>query len=161
MRVTLLAVGRLKRGGGEANLVARYRDRFNSGGRRLRLGPLSEIELPESRASADQARREDEAARLLERCSIDARRIAVDERGLQLTSEQFANLLGRLRDDGCSEVAFFVGGADGHGDLLLDQAHERLSLGPMTLPHGLARVIVLEQLYRAVTILAGHPYHRG
>jgi 23S rRNA (pseudouridine1915-N3)-methyltransferase len=161
MRVTLLAVGRLKRGGGEAELATRYRDRFNASGRQLGFGPLVEIELTESRAGKADARRDEEAARLLERCDGDARRIVLDEGGRQLTSQQFADLLGRLRDDGCGEVAFFIGGADGHGGALFDQAHERLSLGPMTLPHGLARVIILEQLYRAVTILSGHPYHRA
>ena len=161
MRVTLLAVGRLKRGGGEAELATRYRERFNASGRQLGFGPLVEIELSESRAGTADARRDEEAARLLERCYGNRRRIALVEGGRQLSTQVFADLLGRLRDEGCGEVAFFIGGADGHGRALLDQAHERLSLGPMTLPHGLARVIILEQLYRAVTILSGHPYHRA
>jgi 23S rRNA (pseudouridine1915-N3)-methyltransferase len=161
MRVKLLTVGRLKRGGGEADLAARYRERFDAAGRQIGLGPLTEIELAESKAGDADARREEEAQRLLLRADDSARRIVLDEGGRVMSSTAFAKMIGRLRDDGIAQAAFFIGGPDGHGAALLDKSDERLSLGAMTLPHGLARVVLLEQLYRAVTILSGHPYHRA
>jgi 23S rRNA (pseudouridine1915-N3)-methyltransferase len=69
-------------------------------------------------------------------------------------------MFSRLRDEAL-DVAFAIGGPDGHGDSLKAAAHFQLSLGRMTLPHGLARIVLTEQLYRAVTIMQGHPYHRG
>ncbi len=161
MRVKLLAVGRLKRGGGEADLTARYHERFDAAGRQIGLGPLAQIELGESKAGDVATRRDDEAQRLLGRVDAVARRIVLDEHGRTFSSTAFADLIGRMRDDGVAEAAFFIGGPDGHGAALLESADERLSLGAMTLPHGIARVVLLEQLYRAVTILSNHPYHRA
>ena len=77
-----------------------------------------------------------------------------------LTSTAFADLLKRHRDDGCKELAFLMGGPDGHGPAIAQAAQVRLSLSAMTLPHGLARAVLAEQLYRASTLLSGHPYHR-
>ncbi len=84
-----------------------------------------------------------------------------DSRGDTLTSEQFAQLLGRLRDTATTRVLLAIGPADGWSQTALSRAHRVLSLGRMTLPHELARVVVAEQVYRALTILAGHPYHSG
>ncbi len=84
-----------------------------------------------------------------------------DSRGDTLTSEQFAALLGRLRDAATPRILLAIGPADGWSPATLARAHRVLSLGPMTLPHELARVVVAEQIYRALTILAGHPYHSG
>ncbi len=84
-----------------------------------------------------------------------------DSRGDTLTSEQFAELLGRLRDNAAQRVLLAIGPADGWSPAALARAHRVLSLGRMTLPHELARVVVAEQIYRALTILAGHPYHSG
>jgi len=159
MRISVLAVGRLK-SGGESDLAERYAKRFEQSGRALGLGPLRQIEVNESRHAEVAARRDDEASRLIARCHVKARRVVLDERGKAVTSEEFAQTLGTLRDDGVAEAVFLIGGADGHGRAVFEGAHARLSLGPMTLPHGLARVVLLEQLYRAVTILSGHPYHR-
>jgi 23S rRNA (pseudouridine1915-N3)-methyltransferase len=78
-----------------------------------------------------------------------------------LSSEAFATALAKYRDGGAGGLAFLVGGADGLGQTARDRAELVLSLGPMTLPHGLARIVLAEQLYRAMTILAGHPYHRA
>ena len=78
-----------------------------------------------------------------------------------MSSEAFARLLAKFRDGGHQGVAFMVGGADGLGKDALAKAAKRVSLGPMTLPHGLARIVLAEQIYRAATILAGHPYHRA
>jgi 23S rRNA (pseudouridine1915-N3)-methyltransferase len=84
-----------------------------------------------------------------------------DSRGDLLTSEQFAEGLGRLRDAGTQRLMLAIGPADGWSGAALARADRKLSLGRMTLPHELARVVVAEQVYRAFTILAGHPYHRG
>ena len=86
--------------------------------------------------------------------------VALDERGVAWTSRTLANRIAAWRDEGLPELAFAIGGADGHGAAVLDRAHATLSLGPMTWPHLLVRGMLLEQLYRAQQILAGHPYHR-
>lgn len=160
MRCTLVAIGRLK-DGGEADLVERYVKRFDDIGRSLGLGPLRVIEYPESRASSANLRKSDEAKRLLEASKDCSARVALDEKGKAMTSEAFARWIGAERDSGTKSLAFLIGGADGHGQAALDSAKLKLSLGPMTLPHGLARVVLLEQLYRAATILGNHPYHRN
>ena len=89
-----------------------------------------------------------------------AYRIALDPTGKALTSEAFAQRLAKLRDQGGRAAAFLIGGADGLGSLR-DTAEERISLGSQTWPHLLVRVMLAEQLYRAASILTGHPYHRG
>lgn len=160
MRLTIFAVGRLK-AGPETELVARYAKRFDGAGRALGLGPLVIQDLPESRESTAALRKQDEAARLLDKAGRDAVVIALDERGRSVASTAFADLLAKIRDDGAPEAAFLIGGPDGHGEAALAASRETLSLGAMTLPHGLARVVLVEQLYRAVTILSGHPYHRA
>jgi 23S rRNA (pseudouridine1915-N3)-methyltransferase len=86
--------------------------------------------------------------------------VLLDERGKQMTSETFAKWLGRERDEGRQLIVFAIGPADGWSEDSRSRATERLSLGPMTLAHELARVVLCEQVYRALTILAGHPYHR-
>lgn len=160
MRVMIAAVGKLK-DGGERDLCARYIKRFDQSGRALALGPLTVVELPESRQADAPLRKADEAQRLHKATAACDLVIALDEYGTHDTSETFANRLARWRDDGTVRVAFLIGGADGHGESVKTSAHALLSLGRMTLPHGLVRVILAEQLYRATTILAGHPYHRS
>lgn len=160
MRLIIAAVGRLK-DDAERTLVDRYASRI-ADGRRLGLGPLVEKEIPESRQATADLRRADESAKLLKLCT-DAKvdlRIVLDERGKTLSSTAFARWLGARRDDGAQCAAFLIGGPDGHEAVARDGAHLLLSLGAMTLPHGLARAVLAEQLYRATTILAGHPYHR-
>ncbi|MFM5917874.1 MAG: 23S rRNA (pseudouridine(1915)-N(3))-methyltransferase RlmH [Novosphingobium sp.] len=90
-----------------------------------------------------------------------AREVLLDERGKVLSSEEFAALLGRWRDDGVREVRFLIGAADGHGETARAEADLLLSFGAMTWPHMLARAMLAEQLWRATSILAGHPYHRS
>ena len=87
--------------------------------------------------------------------------ILLDSRGQQFTSEEFATLLGRLRDDGVQRLVLAIGPPDGWSLAARQRANLLLSLGRMTLPHQLARVVLAEQVYRALTILAGHPYHSG
>jgi 23S rRNA (pseudouridine1915-N3)-methyltransferase len=103
---------------------------------------------------------DEEARRLLE-VAAGARIVMLDARGKGQTSEAFAAELRRARDGGVEAIAFLIGGADGHGEAVRAAASQTLSLGAMTLPHGLARVVLAEQLYRAATIIAGHPYHRA
>lgn len=159
MRLTVAAVGRLK--DAERELVERYAKRFDPTGRPLGLGPLSIHELNESRAASADARKADEASRLLKVAGPATPRVVLDEHGKTLSSEAFADWIGQQRDGGCKTLAFLIGGPDGHGSETLTGAALRLSLGPMTLPHGLARAVLVEQIYRVATILAGHPYHRS
>lgn len=160
MRLIIAAVGRLK-DGPERDLYSRYADRIDAGGRSLGLGPLRLVELPESRAGSVAERKSDEAARLGKAIAGAQARIVLDEGGRQLASEPFARDLARRRDDGIDTLAFVIGGPDGHGPEMLSTATLKLSLGTMTLPHGLARILLAEQVYRATTILSGHPYHRA
>ena len=99
--------------------------------------------------------------RFLRRLSSFSRLIALDMRGKSLSSEDFAALLSRWRDEGAGDLAFAIGGAEGLDDTLCAAAALTLSLGAMTWPHMLVRVMLAEQLYRAQTILTGHPYHRA
>lgn len=159
MRLVIVAVGRLK-GDAERLLMSRYQERLTPLGRSLGIGPLTVVETNLSRHSAGPERQRDEATALLAKVPEHAHLIAMDERGKARTSEEFAQRIAVLRDDGIRNMIMAIGGADGHHPDMLSAANERLSLGPMTLPHELARCILTEQLYRAVTILAKHPYHR-
>ena len=159
MRLIVAAVGRLK--DAERDLCERYQKRFDAAGRALGLGPLSICELSESRAASAVARKAEEAARLLKAAAPATARVVLDEGGKALASEAFAKWLAQTRDGGCKGLAFLIGGPDGHGPEVAQGAALKLSLGAMTLPHGLARAVLIEQLYRATTILSGHPYHRG
>jgi 23S rRNA (pseudouridine1915-N3)-methyltransferase len=159
MRIVLAAVGRLKESA-ERDIVDRYVGRFDAVGRKLGLGPIDIVELGESRAASAEVRKADEAQRLLKAVAPAGYRIALDEGGKSLTSAAFAKLLAARRDAGVKVIGVMIGGPDGHGAAALAAADLRLSLGAMTLPHGLARAVLAEQLYRTATILSGHPYHR-
>jgi 23S rRNA (pseudouridine1915-N3)-methyltransferase len=159
MRLTIAAIGRLK-DAGERDLIARYMKRMSSG-RAVGLSPVTIEELPESRAADAGTRQDDEAARLLNLTDDCDFRIVLDERGRAMSSEEFARYLAARRDDGMKAAALLLGGPDGHSTDLRKGAGLTLSLGPMTLPHGLARAVLVEQVYRAITILSGHPYHRA
>ncbi|MEM6488715.1 MAG: 23S rRNA (pseudouridine(1915)-N(3))-methyltransferase RlmH [Pseudomonadota bacterium] len=154
MRLCVIAVGRL-RDSPEARLAAAYADRAGAVGRPLALGPVR-IEEIDERTAADPV---SQTARIL-RAAQDRYLIALDERGRRLDSPAFAQLLADLRDRGLREVAFAIGGADGHAPAMAEAAAERLSFGAMVWPHALARAMLCEQLYRAASILAGAPYHR-
>ena len=160
MRLIIAAVGRLK-DGPERALFQKYRDRFEPLARKLGLAPVTWHELPESRASDATKRREEEGAALLKLARDAEFLIALDERGKQLTSEAFAASLAKARDGGAKAAAIVIGGPDGLSQGVRDAARLQVSLGAMTLPHMLARIILAEQLYRAATILSGHPYHRA
>ncbi len=164
MRLVVAAVGRM-RSGPERELVDLYLKRLQATGRGIGLGPVDEVEIDEAKARNPTARRDDEAERLSKRLDGRApgqrpRLILLDEAGSSLTSDAFATLIARARDDGTAALAFAIGGPDGHGQALRDSAAKTLSFGAQTLPHKLVRVLLAEQLYRASTILSGHPYHR-
>jgi len=160
MRVLIAAIGKLK-DAEERAIVARYQQRFDQTGRPLGLGPLAIAEFPESRATVADARKAEEAERLLKAAAGAALVIALDVGGKSLSSQAFAAFLGKHKDSAAKTCAILIGGPDGHGEAALEAANLKLSLGAMTLPHGLARVVLVEQLYRGATILAGHPYHRA
>ncbi len=156
MRLLVAAVGRPK-GGPEAELVADYLARAGRGGRALGLGPVRLHEVEARRGEGMTA----EAALLLRAVPDGAAVCALDERGQMLGSPAFAAHLAAWRDAGRVEAAFLIGGADGLAPEVRARADLVLSLGPMVWPHLLVRAMLAEQLYRAVTILAGQPYHRG
>jgi 23S rRNA (pseudouridine1915-N3)-methyltransferase len=152
VKLTIACIGRAGRGP-ERDLYEHYAGRIR--------WPLALRELEEKKKlpPAELVRREGEL--LLAAAPDKAVLIALDRRGKVLDSETFAQRIARWRDDGVPEVAFLIGGADGHGKALLDKASLLLSFGAMTWPHLLARAMLAEQIYRAQQLLAGHPYHRA
>lgn len=156
MRLTIAAVGRLK-AGPERSLVDDWLDRAGAAGRALALGPYDVVEVDERRFPDSDS----QSRRLLEAVPSGATAMAMDERGETMPSDAFARLVARERDAGCPHMVFLIGGADGLTEQVRRTTGYRLSFGPMVWPHMLARVMLAEQLYRAVSILAGHPYHRG
>ena len=155
MRLHLCAVGRL-RAGPERDLVNDYLARLDRTGRPLGLGPATEHELEDRKGGGMAAE-----AVLLARAIPDGAALCVlDERGKTLSSPEFAQMLAQWRDGGRQDAAFVIGGADGLDPTLLAEAKAKLAFGPQTWPHALARAMLAEQIYRAVTILAGGPYHR-
>ncbi len=140
MQLHVIARGRIGRSP-EAELVERYARRI--------AWPVRITELP------------DTGGRIPPPALTPARDVLLDERGKMMSSQQFAELLGRWRDDGVREARFLIGAADGHGEKARQQADLLLAFGAMTWPHLLARALLAEQLWRATSILAGHPYHRS
>jgi 23S rRNA (pseudouridine1915-N3)-methyltransferase len=153
LRITLLAVGRLARSA-ETELVKTYVERATNAGRSLGLGPVEVIEV-ESRKPGKAAE-----AEVLRPHLSDAHVIACDEHGPARPSRAFAEEIATLRDRGVRRLVFVIGGADGLDREVLAAANGKLAFGPQTWPHALARAMLAEQVYRAVTILAGSPYHR-
>jgi 23S rRNA (pseudouridine1915-N3)-methyltransferase len=159
MRIGLFAVGRLK-AGPEKDLAARYLDRFAKTGPGIGLEFSRVIEVNESRASSADTRKREEAALLEKSLPDSSLLILLDERGKALDSEGFATVIGNFRDGGKRDLMVAIGGADGLDPALHAKADAVICLGKMTWPHQLVRILIAEQLYRAVTILSGHPYHR-
>ena len=145
--------------GPERELVSRYLDRARASGKPLALTGFDVLEFAESRAGSTDARK-DEEAKTLVAVLPEGVRVVLDEHGKSISSQAFATQLGRWRDDGRPAASFIIGGADGHGRELLASADLTLSFSPLTWPHQLVRIMLAEQLYRATTILSGHPYHR-
>lgn len=160
MRLVIAAVGRLK-SGPEADLVREYAARIKASGRGLGIADFSllEVEAPRGLDGAVRTAREGEL--LAAAAPSSARRIVLDERGQSLSSEAFAKLIAGWRDQGAPAACFFIGGADGLSPSIRDSADATLAFGRATWPHMLVRAMLCEQIYRAMTILAGHPYHRA
>ena len=154
MRIAVVAIGRLGRAP-EAALAEDYARRATASGRALGLGPVEIIEV-DSRKPGKPA----EAEALLSVLAAGDEVIACDEHGETFASRGFAELVGRIRDSGVRRLVFLIGGADGLGEAALARAGRKLAFGPQTWPHALARAMLAEQVYRAVTILGGGPYHR-
>ena len=159
MRVQILAVGRQK-DGPERDLTVRYLERARGSGKPLGLTGFDVVEIAESRAPRPADRKSEEAA-LLRAKAAGTVVLALDERGASLTSEAFAAWIATRRDAGAKGLALVIGGADGLDPAFAESADERIALGRMTLPHQIVRILAAEQLYRAMTILSGHPYHRS
>ena len=139
MQLHIVARGKIGRSP-EAELVDRYVKRIT--------WPVKVTELPDTGGTVPVP-------------ASPSRDVLLDERGRQLSSEEFAALLGRWRDDGVREARFLIGAADGHGDAARGKADLLIAFGAMTWPHMMARAMLAEQLWRATAILSGHPYHRS
>ncbi len=160
MHIHIGAVGRLKKSP-EHVLADDYVGRVRKTGRPAGITGITVKEYAESQAATAQLRKSDEAQRLLAGCPPQSAIIVLDEHGAVMSSQQLAKHIGRLRDDGIQDVAFLIGGPDGHGAEVLDSAATKISFGAMTWPHRLVRIMLAEQIYRAITILLNHPYHRS
>ena len=160
MRIVIAAVGRLK-DGPERELAANYRKRAEAVGRGLGLREVETVEIRESRAQDAERRRIEESIAIA--TIIPERSIVVilDERGTSLDSASLAAKLGEWRAEDRPAACFVIGGADGLASTLRERASLKLAFGAATWLHQLVRVMLLEQVYRACTILAGHPYHRA
>jgi 23S rRNA (pseudouridine1915-N3)-methyltransferase len=160
MRLLVAAIGRLKQGP-ERELAAWYRKRAEATGRPLGWRDVEIIEIRESRAQGAERRRVEESIAIANVIPERGIVIILDERGESLDSAALAGLLHEWRAEDRPAVCFVIGGADGLAPSLSARAKLRLAFGAATWPHQLVRIMLLEQLYRAATILAGHPYHRG
>lgn len=160
MEIAILAVGRLK-SGPESELCARYLDRARRSGRSLGFRGFEVQELAESRAPrpAERIAQEDEA--LAAALAKDGRRICLDAEGELIDSAAFAAELSRSAAAGPARAVFVIGGPDGLGEKVKAAADRKISFGRVTWPHQIVRILLAEQLYRAMTILSGHPYHRA
>lgn len=152
LRLTVVAVGKI-RGTPYDALLQDYLRRFTS--------PVTVIEVDERKTLSPMQLRQREGELLATKIPATSSVVALDPRGKMLSSENLATFVQQRQDDGTRDMCFIIGGADGLSDDVLARAQFRLSLGAMIWPHLLARVMLIEQLYRAQQILAGHPYHRG
>jgi len=161
VRLIIAAVGRLK-AGPERDLASRYRERAAQLGRGLGFPACDLVEIPESRARRGADRAAEEASALVPLLPPGSAILTYDERGrADLPSESLAERIAGWRDAAKPALAVIVGGPDGLNASIRTRADLILSFGAATLPHGLVRVLALEQIYRSLTIMAGHPYHRG
>jgi len=160
MRLVVAAIGRLK-DGPERELAERYRKRAEQTGRRIGFRDMEIVEIRESRAQEVGKRMVEESIALANVIPDKAIVVLLDERGENLDSTTLAQRLGGWRDDGRPSVVFAIGGDDGLAPTLRTKANMRLAFGATTWPHQLVRIMLLEQIYRSISILAGHPYHRA
>ena len=160
MEIAIAAVGRLK-AGPERVLCDRYLERARKGGRTLGLRGFTVEEIPESRAARAVDRIAAEERTLLQRIDAGDRVVCLDASGALTDSAAFAASLAKDAEAAIPRTVFVLGGPDGLGEELRARAERTVSFGRVTWPHQLARILLAEQLYRATTILSGHPYHRA
>lgn len=160
MRIIVAAIGRLKKGP-ETELAERYRKRAAQTGRSLGFRDVEIIEIRESRAEDASKRILEESIALANIIPQGVPVVLLDSRGESIDSAELAAQLNQWRSNDLPAVVFMIGGADGLAPILSDKATLRLAFGAATWPHQLVRIMLLEQLYRATTILTGHPYHRA
>ncbi|MEJ8476501.1 23S rRNA (pseudouridine(1915)-N(3))-methyltransferase RlmH [Roseibium algae] len=159
MRFVFACIGRMK-SGADKELFDRYVDRARKCGRSLGVTAVTVNELSESRAQRASERKAEEAYALIAGLPTGARLIVLDEHGKSMSSMAFSSKLDAWKNDSIQDVVFAIGGADGHGEELLARADLRIAFGAMTWPHQIVRILLAEQVYRALTIQSGHPYHR-
>ena len=159
MRLQVLAIGRLKTGP-EKTLAGDYQTRLEGLGRKAGIGKLTITDFAESQSQTASQRQDEEARLLAGALAPKAFTLVLDERGKSMTSEAFSELLQRHLDQGTQDLAFLIGGPDGHSAETRKNAGQLISLSEMAWPHRLVRVMLFEQIYRAVTIMVKHPYHR-
>ncbi len=156
----MAAIGKLK-SGPEKELAQDYHTRITQIARKAGLSSIAVTEQPESTRTAAAQRMTEEAATLRKQIPADAVVIVLDERGKSISSEEFARLLDKHLERGTNDLAILIGGPDGHDPALRKAAATTIALGAMTWPHRLVRIMILEQIYRALTIMLRHPYHRA
>lgn len=159
MRIRLVAVGRMKKGP-ESELFETYLKRARGAGHAVGFSHFDIIELAESRAATPEQRKADEAQRILEKVNPDDFLLVLDERGKEMDSRSLAALFEKEAQGGRGGLSVVIGGPDGLDESLRAKANLALSFGRMTWPHQMVRIMLSEQLYRIITIVSGHPYHR-
>lgn len=152
MQIVISAIGKLKKKTPEDELIQDYLKKTK--------WSISIKEYEEKRSLLGEQLKEAESELLLNSVPVGSKIVALDENGKTPSSREFASLIGKWIDEGVPAISFLIGGANGHAEKLKQKADYKLSFGRMTLPHILARVVLAEQIYRAKTILDGHPYHR-
>ncbi|WP_295813665.1 23S rRNA (pseudouridine(1915)-N(3))-methyltransferase RlmH [uncultured Nitratireductor sp.] len=159
MRIAICAVGRMK-AGPERDLADRYLDRLAKSGPAIGLEFSGVGEIAESRAKSADERRREESRKITQMQPEGSALFLLDERGKNLTSRELSLAIADLRDEGRRHLTVVIGGPDGHDPELRKSADRAIAFGAQTWPHQIVRVMLAEQLYRASTILSGHPYHR-
>ena len=154
MHITLISIGKLKKGP-EKELVDDYVSRFNKAGPGIGLRSLKLVDL------ASGGGLDAEGERLLQAIPQGADVFRLDEHGPAWPSVQFSERISKRRDQGTRDLCFLIGGAEGYSDAVRTACPQTLALGPQTWPHRLVKVMITEQLYRAVSLLAGTPYHKA
>jgi 23S rRNA (pseudouridine1915-N3)-methyltransferase len=160
LEISVLAVGRMK-AGAERELCERYLERARKVGPKLGLRGFGVEEIAESRAGRAAERIAAEEVILAQRLRDGDRIVCLEVAGELISSENLATTLKKDAEASVARTVFIIGGPDGLGRAILEKSQRRIAFGRMTLPHQIVRVIMAEQLYRATTILSGHPYHRA
>ncbi len=160
MRLLLNCVGTLK-DGPERDLVIRYTQRASAAGKSLGITGIEIREIQESRAKHAAERKVEEAKLLRTLIHEGTKSICFDQHGKMLTSVSFSELIVKMRGEALNGLALIIGGPDGLDEVLMSDCFLKISFGAMTWPHQLARIMVAEQIYRAITIINRHPYHRS